>query len=121
MIHTAINFSDKFALISEYWSPKIVAQMNDTHFKLVKVMGDFVWHSHDDTDEVFIVLDGAMRIDLRDGSIELKPGEMYVVPRGVEHKPYAGGECRLLLVEPSGTVNTGESGGELTAGEGEWI
>jgi mannose-6-phosphate isomerase-like protein (cupin superfamily) len=94
--------------------------MNDYHFKLVKIQGDFVWHSHPDTDEVFIVLDGEFRLDFRDGAVTLRPGEMYVVPKGLEHKPYAERECHLMLVEPAGTVNTGDAGGERTA-EAEWV
>lgn len=116
----AINFADKLSEFSQHWSPKIIAQMNDYHFKLVKMQGDFVWHSHPDTDEVFIVLAGQMTIEFRDGEVNLKTGEMCVVPRGVEHKPYAEQVCQMLLVEPAGTVNTGNAGGELTAGD-EWI
>jgi mannose-6-phosphate isomerase-like protein (cupin superfamily) len=116
-----VNFSDKLAKFSEHWSPKIVAQMNDYHFKIVKVQGDFVWHCHPETDEVFIVLGGELRIDFRDGAVSLGAGEMAVAPRGVEHKPYAERECRLLLVEPAGTVNTGDAGGERTAANDVWI
>jgi mannose-6-phosphate isomerase-like protein (cupin superfamily) len=121
MSSIAINFSEKLGRFTDRWSPKIIAQMNNYHFKLVRIQGDFVWHDHPETDEVFIVLEGAMRIDLRDGSVDLQTGEMYVVPRGVEHKPYAAHECKLLLVEPAGTVNTGSTEGDLTAGSGEWI
>jgi mannose-6-phosphate isomerase-like protein (cupin superfamily) len=117
---TVINFNDKLAKFGERWSPKIVAQMNDYHFKVVKILGDFVWHSHPETDEVFIVLGGEMRIDFRDGSVRLGAGEMAVVPKGVEHKPYAEAECRLLLVEPAETANTGDAGGERTR-EAAWI
>ena len=95
--------------------------MNDYHFKLVKFKGDFVWHQHDDTDETFIVLEGKMRIDFRDGSVELKAGEMFVVPKGVEHKPFAEDECQILLVEPAGVVNTGDAGGEMTAEPDVWV
>ncbi|KPJ63457.1 cupin [candidate division WOR-1 bacterium DG_54_3] len=121
MKYSAINFEEKLAKFSEYWSPKIVAQMNDYHFKLVKFQGDFVWHSHDDTDETFIVLDGEMTIDFHDGKVDLKAGEMFVVPKGVEHKPLAEKECKILLVEPAGTTNTGDTGGELTAQDDIWI
>lgn len=121
MEYSAINFRDKLALFSEYWSPKVVAQMNDYQFKLVKIQGEFVWHSHAETDDVFIVLDGEMRIELPDGRVDLKAGEMFVVPRGVEHKPVAERECMLLLVEPVGTVNTGDTGGELTAENDVWV
>ncbi len=121
MTYSAINLEEKLGRITKRWSPKIVAQMNDYHFKLVKLQGDFVWHCHDKTDEVFIVLDGIMRIDFPDGAVELKTGEMFVVPRGLEHKPYSEKECKLMLVEPSGTINTGDTGGELTAEDNVWI
>jgi mannose-6-phosphate isomerase-like protein (cupin superfamily) len=118
--HTGINFSDKLSRFSERWSPKIIAQMNDYHFKLVKIQGEFVWHAHDETDEVFIVLDGELTIHLRDGEVRLRAGEMFVVPKGVEHKPSAESECRMMLVEPAGTVNTGGVKSELTK-DGVWI
>jgi mannose-6-phosphate isomerase-like protein (cupin superfamily) len=121
MTTPVINFTDKFAQFSDLWSPKIIAQMNDYHFKLAKVKGEFIWHDHPETDEVFIVTQGQLTIHLRDGKIELKEGEMYVVPRGVEHKPYADKECWILLIEPAGTVNTGDAGGELTAENDVWI
>ena len=121
MNYAAINFAEKLAKFSEHWSPKIIAQMNDYHLKLVKFQGEFVWHRHADTDEVFIVLDGAMRIDFRDGGVELKAGEMFVVPKGVEHKTRAVEECKVLLVEPAGTINTGDAGGELTAADDVWV
>jgi len=121
MTYRAINFHDKLALFSDHWSPKIIAQMNDSHFKLAKVQGEFVWHRHEETDEVFIVLAGSLTILFRDGSAALRPGEMFVVPRGVEHRPVADEECHLLLVEPAGTINTGDAGGPLTARDGVWI
>jgi mannose-6-phosphate isomerase-like protein (cupin superfamily) len=116
-----INFQEKFSKFTEHWSPKIIAQMNDYHFKTVKFQGEFLWHSHDDTDEVFIVLDGEMSIAFRDGSVTLKSGEMFVVPKGAEHKPSAEKECRAILVEPAGTINTGDAGGEMTADDNVWI
>jgi mannose-6-phosphate isomerase-like protein (cupin superfamily) len=119
--HSAINLGEKLGMFSEHWSPKIVAQMNDYHFKLVKFQGDFVWHSHDDTDETFIVIEGQMSIDFRHGRVDLKAGEMFVVPRGVEHKPFAEDECKAMLVEPAGTINTGETGGDMTAKDDVWI
>ena len=119
--YQAINFQDKLARFSDHWAPKVVAQMNDYQLKLVKIRGEFVWHSHADTDEVFIVLDGRMRIELRDGGVDLGPGEMFVVPKGVEHKPSALDECRILLVEPNGVVNTGDAGGAKTAPNDVWI
>ncbi|MGU2290838.1 cupin domain-containing protein [Pseudomonas aeruginosa] len=117
----AINFAAKLALFDDRWQPRVIAQMNDYQFKLVKIEGDFVWHSHADTDETFIVLAGRLRIDFRDGAVHLGPGEMYVVPRGVEHKPFADGEVRMLLVEPCGVRNTGDQGGERTAANDLWI
>lgn len=117
----AINFAAKLSLFDDRWQPRVIAQMNDYQFKLVKIEGDFVWHSHADTDETFIVLAGRLRIDFRDGAVHLGPGEMYVVPRGVEHKPFAEGEVRMLLVEPCGVRNTGDQGGERTAVNDLWI
>ncbi|MEJ2552211.1 MAG: cupin domain-containing protein [Anaerolineales bacterium] len=106
---------------SEQWPPKFVAQMNEFHFKLAKLQGEFVWHKHADTGEVFIVLHGEMAIDFRDGPVVLRSGEMIVVPQGIEHRPRAEKECRALLVEPAGTINTGDAGGELTAQADIWI
>jgi mannose-6-phosphate isomerase-like protein (cupin superfamily) len=116
-----INFEDKLSGFNEHWSPKIIARMNDYHFKIVKFQGEFVWHRHVDTDEVFIVLDGDMSIHFRNGSVDLKSGEMFVVPKGVEHKPSAGKECSAMVVEPAGTINTGDAGGEMTADDNVWI
>src|SRR5215213_10142261 len=107
MNYEAINLAEKLAKFSEKFSPKVVARMNDYEFRLAKLEGDFVWHSHAETDEVFVVIEGEMRIDFRDGSVALRAGEMFVVPRGTEHKPFAARECAILLVEPAGTVNTG--------------
>ena len=110
----AINFA-------EQWSPRVIAEMNDYQFKLVKIQGEFVWHQHADTDEVFVVLEGEMEIEFRDGRVELKAGEMVVVPKGVEHKPVAVEECHVMLVEPRGVLNTGDAGGELTAENDVWV
>ena len=121
MKYDAINFSEKFSKFSEHWKPKIIAQMNDYHFKIVKFQGEFVWHKHDDTDEVFMVLDGEMTIAFKDGSVLLKSGEMFVVPKGAEHKPIAEAECKVMLVEPAGTINTGDAGGDRTADNNVWI
>jgi mannose-6-phosphate isomerase-like protein (cupin superfamily) len=121
MSYQAINFQDKLGRFTDRWAPKVVAQMNDYQFKLVKIQGEFVWHSHVDTDETFIVLDGHMSIELRDGRVDLGPGEMFVVPKGVEHKPAAPSECRILLVEPCGVANTGDAGGAMTAPHDVWI
>lgn len=119
--YTAINLAAKYALFNEQWAPKVIAQMNDYQFKVVKIEGDFIWHSHADTDETFIVLEGDLRIDFRDGAVKIGQGEMYVVPRGVEHKPYAHREVRLLLIEPCGVLNTGDERGERTAVNDVWI
>ena len=121
MKRSAINLKEKLAKFSEHWSPKIIARMNDYHFKLVKLKGDFVWHSHDHTDETFIVLEGEMSIGLRDGKVDMKAGEMFVVPKGVEHKPFAENECQIMLVEPAGTINTGDAPGDMTAEDNVWI
>src|SRR5471030_940572 len=116
-----INFEQKLSLFSEQWRPKVVAEMNDYQFKVVKLQGDFVWHDHRDTDETFIVLEGELRIDFRDGAVHLSRGEMFVVPKGVEHKPFAEKEVQLLLIEPRGVANTGHQGGERSAPSDVWI
>lgn len=115
-----INFAEKLGKFDEVWSPRVIAELNDYQFKLVKLKGDFVWHKHDGTDEAFIVLEGELTIELPQGAVRLKKGEMYVVPRGVEHRPRAFRECHVLLVEPRGVVNTGDTGGELTADNDVW-
>ena len=117
----AINFRDKLAKIPDFWQPRVVAEMNDYQFKLVRIEGDFLWHDHAETDETFIVLEGQLRIDFRDGHVLIGPGEMYVVPKGVEHKPYAEKEVRMMLIEPRGILNTGHEGGERTAQNDLWI
>ncbi len=116
-----INLEDKLSKFSEHWSPKVIAEMNDYQFKLVKIEGEFVWHDHPDTDEVFIVIEGTMQIEFEDRTIELNEGEMLVVPKGVRHKPYAEAECKVMLVEPRGVVNTGDTGDELTADNDVWV
>jgi mannose-6-phosphate isomerase-like protein (cupin superfamily) len=121
MQYRPIRLTEKFALFEEQWQPKVVAEMNDYQFKVVKLQGDFVWHEHRDTDEAFIVIDGNLRIDFRDGAVRLAAGEMFVVPKGVEHKPYAENEVKVLLIEPHGVTNTGEQGGERTAPNDVWI
>jgi len=117
----SINLKQKLSLFIDHWSPKIIARMNDYHFKLVKLQGDFVWHRHDETDEVFLTLEGEMSIDFRESRVDLKAGEMFVVPKGVEHKPFADKECQVMLIEPAGTINTGDAGGEMTAEDDIWI
>lgn len=121
MNYEALNFEHKFDLFDELWSPRVIAEMNDYQFKIVKIKGDFVWHDHKDTDETFIVLKGSLRIEFRDGCVQLGEGEMYVVPKGVEHKPFAKDEVRMLLIEPRGVLNTGHEGGELTAENDVWV
>jgi len=121
MEYTAINFHDKFAKFSEHFAPRIIAQMNNYHFKLVKAEGEFVWHSHAETDETFMIVNGKLIIEFRDGRVDLQAGEMFVIPKGVEHKPFAEKECHVLLIEPAGTINTGDAGGELTADDNRWI
>ena len=122
MSYEAVNFAGKFELFSEQWKPKVVAEMNDYQFKIARLQGDFVWHRHADTDETFIVLDGKLRIDFRDGAVEIAKGEMYVVPKGVEHKPYAAQEVKLLLIEPRGVRNTGENAPDARTAENDvWI
>lgn len=119
--YQSVNFAHKFSLFQEQWQPKVIATMNDYQFRVARLQGDFIWHDHTETDETFIVLEGHLRIDFRDGHVDVSQGEMYVVPKGVEHKPFAEQEVKLLLIEPSGTVNTGNAGGERTAINDVWI
>jgi mannose-6-phosphate isomerase-like protein (cupin superfamily) len=121
MKYQSINFQQKFDLLAEDWAPRVIAEMNDYQFKVVKLKGDFIWHDHKDTDETFIVLEGDLRIDFRDGTVGISAGEMFVVPKGIEHKPYAPKEVKLLLIEPRGVLNTGDEGGERTAANDVWI
>jgi mannose-6-phosphate isomerase-like protein (cupin superfamily) len=116
-----INLAGKFALISEQWSPKVVAELNGQQVKLAKVEGSFVWHQHEDEDELFMVVRGRLRIDFRDRQISLEPGEMIVVPRGVEHRPHADAETEILLFEPASTLNTGNVRDERTVEDLERI
>jgi mannose-6-phosphate isomerase-like protein (cupin superfamily) len=115
MTDDVVDIKGKFDLFSALWSPKLVARLNDYEVKLVKLMGDFVWHRHEETDELFLVIDGQLTIQLRDRDVLLGPGQLFVVPRGVEHCPRADQEVKALLLEPAGTVNTGGAGGDLTA------
>ena len=116
-----INLKEKLSKFSKYWSPKVIAEMNDYHFKLVKIKGEFIWHNHKNTDEVFIVIKGTMKIEFKDGTVDLSEGEMFVIPKGFEHKPYSKNECEIMIVEPKDIVNTGDSGGKLTAANDVWI
>jgi len=119
--YQVINFQEKFNLFTGHWSPKILAQMNDYHFKIAKIRGEFVWHSHPETDETFVVIAGKMQIKFRDSVTHLEAGEMLVVPKGAEHKPVAEEECHILIIELAGTLNTGDTGGDRTVSETEWI
>jgi mannose-6-phosphate isomerase-like protein (cupin superfamily) len=110
-----VNLDEKLKLFDEHWKPKIVAQLNDYDVRIVKVKGEFVWHKHDDTDDFFLVVKGHLTIQLRDRDVELDEGELFVVPRGVEHCPRADEEASILLIEPSSTINTGDAGGPLTS------
>ena len=121
MQNATINLAEKFAKFSGHWSPRVVAEMNDYQFKLVKLQGEFVWHRHDDTDEVFLVVQGEMEIGFRDRDLTLREGEMFVVPKGVEHITRAKSECHAMIIEPRGVINTGEAGSELTAENDVWI
>ena len=117
----SINIADKLAGFSEQWSPKVIAQMNNYHLKLVKFQGEFVWHDHKETDELFVVIDSEMTIHFRDGNVPVKMGELFVVPKGVEHMTSAKVECHAMLIEPAGTVNTGDKLDEKTAPVDSWI
>lgn len=121
MSYQPINIRDKFSLFNEHWSPRIISEVNDHQFRIVKFQGDFVWHQHDDSDETFIVIHGQMQIDFRDGSVSLSEGQLFTVPKGVEHKPYAENECHAMIVERGDVINTGSAGGERTAKNDTWI
>lgn len=120
-LYNPVNFGDKFALFSEQWQPKVIAELNDYQFKIARLEGEFIWHDHQDTDEAFIVLEGVLRIDFRDGAVTLKAGEMYVVPKGIEHKPFAEKEVKLMLIEPRGVINTGQEDSQRKAQNDVWI
>jgi mannose-6-phosphate isomerase-like protein (cupin superfamily) len=109
-----INLAQKLSLFSDHYSPKVVGDLNDHQVKLVKVKGEFVWHKHDAEDEMFLIVDGRLTIRFRDGDVELGPGEMIIVPKGVEHMPVAEEEVSMMLIEPATTLNTGDAGGERT-------
>jgi mannose-6-phosphate isomerase-like protein (cupin superfamily) len=121
MTYQSICLSEKLSLFREHWAPKVIAEMNSYQFKLVKIQGEFVWHQHDNTDETFIVLEGEMCIDFEDGCVHIRQGELFVVPQGKQHKPFAKDECQVMVIEPKGVVNTGEEGGNLTAPNDVWI
>ena len=121
MLSEKINWKEKYSKFNKHWSPRIIAEMNDYQFKLAKIKGEFVWHDHKNTDETFIVIEGEMILKFRDGEIKLSKGEMYVVPKGIEHKPSAENQCKILVIEPRGVINTGDTRGELTINEEMWI
>jgi mannose-6-phosphate isomerase-like protein (cupin superfamily) len=116
-----INLKEKLSKFSDHWSPKVIAEMNDYQFKLVKIQGEFVWHNHEDTDETFIVIEGEMKIEFENETLELNEGDMFVVPKGIEHKPWAENECKVMIIEPRGVLNTGSSESDLTASNDVWI
>ena len=116
-----INFKSKFLKFKEHWAPKVIAEMNDYQFKLVKINKDFIWHKHDSTDEVFIVIEGKIFIEFEDEIVEIDEGEMIVVPKGVRHKPFAKKEAKIMLIEPKGIVNTGDEKDKLTAPTDQWV
>ena len=115
MAREVVDIASKLSAFSQHWSPKVVARLNDYEIKVVKLQGEFVWHTHEETDELFLVVHGELTIQLRDGNVVLRPGQLFVVPRGVEHCPIAEGEVHALLIEPAGVVNTGSAGGARTA------
>ncbi len=116
-----INIAQKFGLFDDHWSPRIVAELNGQHVKLAKLEGPFVWHHHEDEDELFLIVRGRLKMELRDGDVMLEEGEMLVVPRGVEHRPVAEEEVWLMMFEPASTLNTGNAGGERTVDDPKWI
>ncbi|MBX3095255.1 MAG: cupin domain-containing protein [Fimbriimonadaceae bacterium] len=116
-----IDLHAKLEMIHEHWAPKVVAEMNDYQFKLVKLQGEFVWHQHENTDEVFYVLHGLLEVRFRDRSVFVREGELFVVPKGVEHITRAEDECHVLIIEPRGVINTGAQKGDLTAPNDVWI
>lgn len=116
-----INILDKFTKFTDQWQPRVIASLNEYQFKIARIEGEFIWHDHPDTDEVFIIMKGQLQMHLRDQIVTLNEGDLYVVPRGVQHKPVAEQECWIMMVEPEGTKNTGEEGGERTADNDVWI
>jgi mannose-6-phosphate isomerase-like protein (cupin superfamily) len=119
--YQAINLADKFGQFTDQWSPKVIAAMNDYQFKLSRLEGEFVWHAHVDTDEVFFLIEGELTLEFRDGQVDLKAGDLFVVPKGVEHRPIAKAECKVMIVEPRGVVNTGDASAERAAENDVWI
>lgn len=117
-----VNLAEKLAMFDEHWAPHIVGQINDMHLKVVKVQGEFVWHDHQDTDEFFLVLSGSLVIQMEAAlDVTLGPGEFFIVPKGRQHRPVAEAECELLLIEPAGTVNTGDGAPSRITATDQWI
>ena len=116
-----INLKSKFQKFTDQWSPKVIEEMNDYQFKLVKIENDFTWHKHEDTDETFLVVEGKMGIEFEDQTVELNEGEMIVIPKGKKHKPYADKEAKIMIIEPKGVTNTGDVVNELTSKNDQWI
>ena len=116
-----VNLQAKLARFAERWSPRVVAEVNDVQLKLAKLEGGFVWHAHEDADEAFLVLDGSMRIEFRDGVVHLSEGEVCIVPKGIEHRPWADEECHVLLIEPRGVINTGDAESDRRAANDVWV
>ena len=121
MLSKAVNFREKFSMFNEYWSPKCVAALDDYLIKIAKIKGHFTWHTHTGCDEIFIVFKGEMRIDFRNESVALKEGELFVVEKGREHKPFSEEGCEIIMVERSGVLNTGDQKNEFTKETLEWI
>ena len=116
-----INLNQKFKKVYEYWQPKVIAEMNEYQFKLAKVKDEFIWHKHEETDETFFIIKGQLTIELKNEKLLLNKGEMVVIPKGVEHRPFADKECEIMLIEPKETVNTGNISNEMTAKNNQWI
>ena len=116
-----INLKSKFQKFTDQWSPKVIEEMNDYQFKLVKIENDFTWHKHDDTDETFLVIEGKMVIEFEDQTVELSEGEMIVIPKGKKHKPYADKEAKIMIIEPKGITNTGDVTNDFTAENDQWV
>ena len=121
IIMKKINFRKKFEKFSEHWSPKVIAELNDYQFKLVKIKDDFVWHNHEHTDEAFIVIEGKIFIEFENRTEEINKGEMIIVPKGMNHRPFAKNEAKIMIIEPRGVKNTGRLNNELTAPNDDWI
>ena len=121
MASEKINLKEKYTMFSKHWSPRIIAEMNNYQFKIAKIKGEFIWHDHKHTDETFLVIEGSMTLQFRGSEVNLSAGEMFVIPKGVEHKPCAENECKILVIEPKGVINTGDVRDELTINDDLWI